>query len=101
MFVHAALIEIWRSNNRSEDALVKYVLQNINNISLNEDQMRLISKQVKDFVNYIKKHLPKCIRKLERFKTKHSKWLSKSIIIVMNEQYVSPNHHSRAARSAI
>lgn len=95
VFAHAALIEIWSSNNRSEDALVKYVLQNINNISLNEDQMRLISKQVKDFVNYIKKHLPKCNRKLERFKTKHSKWLSKSIIIVMDEQYVSPNKIGR------
>ena len=57
VFAHAALIEIWSSKNRSEDALVKYVLQNINNISLNEDQMRLISKQVKDFDNYIKKSI--------------------------------------------
>lgn len=94
-FARADLIDIWSSNKRSEDALIKHILEKINKNNLNDDQIRLITNQVKDFIKYIKKHMPSCNRNMKRFKNRHSKWIAGNIVIEIDEPYVSPDKIGR------
>lgn len=98
-FAREDLVDIWSSNNRSEDALIKHILEKINKKNLKEAQIRLITIQVKDFIKYIKKHMPSCNRSMNQFKKRHSKWIAGNEVIEINEPYVSPDKIGRPSLS--
>lgn len=49
-----------------------------------------IDKKIKNFELYIKANLPRCNRMLDRFISKHSKWVSSKISITLNERCNTP-----------
>lgn len=94
-FDHVALLKIWSSNNRSEEAIRSYVLKNVNCDPFDDILTQLITQKTKDFIKYIKKHLPKCSRNIERFKKVHARWLAGSMIIRLCAQNESPQKGGR------
>jgi len=62
---------------------------------LDNETIKSINEKVKDFVNYLKKHLPKCNSTVERFKRKQANWLGKSLFIEITGHYALANKVGR------
>lgn len=95
MFSRAELVDIWSNNNRSGDAVHQHILSVIAEKHLDNETIKSINEKVKDFVNYLKKHLPKCNSTVERFKRKHANWLGKSLFIEITGHYALANKVGR------
>lgn len=67
-FCHSTLLEVWSRKNRQADSVKEFILENIKQQNLSDEQHQLITQKVKQFIAFIKLNLPKCNRILERFK---------------------------------
>lgn len=99
-FSHAVLLDVWSNNRRDADAVNSYILENIEENYLTNEQKITISKKVNQFIVYVNKHLTKCNRMLELFKWNHSLWLASKIVVVIEKTLSKPGQKQLTCENA-
>ncbi|XP_044572126.1 uncharacterized protein LOC123257374 [Drosophila ananassae] len=84
-FRHSDLFDIWLSNNRKISSVLDSIYVKISHYHVEDDKKLEINKKTSNFESFIKKRLPKCNYMVERFKSKHTEWMSSSISVTINE----------------
>jgi len=80
--------------------IVKYhlsdcIYEKISHYHVEDDKKLEINKKTSNFNSFIKNRLPKCNYMVERFKSKHSEWMSSKISITINENSKTPQKPGR------